>query len=257
MSTPIRAQPPIRRADDHDQRGPAHPAGLHQLGHVDRLGLGRALPDFLQQSLLAAQAPAQRGVQRRPVQMPQSAFQHDGIQAPRRGGGGSIRADGHRRRRQRAGQVTIELIGRGVRRDVTEVRHHDRLGGRVDQQRITADRAVGDPRPAQGQQLPVHVVQRGVADVGGVSIRQGRPGRQPVDQQRVPGRSRGSGVNELGHGDAGLAGPQGEERLVLDLLKPGDGEDWPGVPVQQEPARLGQQPGVGRIPAVDLDTEAT
>ena len=242
---------------DHDQRRPAHPARLHQRRHVDRLAPGRALPDIFQQPALAPQAPAERGIQRRPVQMPEGAFEHRGLQAPRRGCGGSFGADGHRRCRHGAGQVTIELVRRSARRDVAEVRHHDGLRGRVDQQRITADRAVRDPRPPQGQELPVQVIKRGVTDIGGVGIRQGRPGRRPVDEQRVPGRPGGSRLDDLGHGDARLARPQGEERLVLDLLKAGNGEAWSGVPVQQEPARLGEEPGIGRIPAVDLDPEAT
>jgi hypothetical protein len=96
----------------------------------------------------------------------------------------------------------------------------------------------------------------GVGDVRGVGLGQRAPGQHPADQQRVPGRSRGSGLDDLGHGHAELAGPQGEEGLVLDLLEPGNGEARPGIPVQQEPARLGEQPGVGRVPAVDGDAEA-
>ena len=44
---------------------------------------------------------------------------------------------------------------------------------------------------------------------------------------------------------------------MFDLLKPGYREARPGVPVQQEPACLGEQPGIGRVPAVDRDTDAT
>ena len=39
---------------------------------------------------------------------------------------------------------------------------------------------------------------------------------------------------------------------MLDLLQPGDGQARSGVPVQQEPARLGEQPGIGRVPAAEV-----
>ena len=104
------------RADHHDQRRPAHPARLHQLRHVDRLGLGGALPHLLQQLALAPQAPAERGVERRPVQMPAGRRSStSALQAPGRGRGGPLGADRHRRRRDGAGQVTVELVRRGVR----------------------------------------------------------------------------------------------------------------------------------------------
>ena len=163
----------------------------------------------------------------------------------------------HRGGRDGAGQVAIELIRRRAHRGVAEVRQDNGLPRRVDQHRVTADRAVSDAGPPQGQQLAVQVIERGVADLGGVGVRQRRPGRHPVDQQRVPGRSRRSRLDDLGHGDIRQARSHGDVGLVLDLLKPGDRQARPGVPVQQEPARLGEQPGIGRVPAVDRDTEAT
>jgi hypothetical protein len=44
------------------------------------------------------------------------------------------------------------------------------------------------------------------------------------------------GLDDLGHGRAGLAGPQSEVGLVLDLLQPSDRQARSGVPVQHEPA---------------------
>ena len=172
------------RADDHDQRRPAHPAGLHQLRHVDRLGPGRVLPDFLQQPALASQAPAERRVERRPVQMPERACQHLGIQAPGRGVRRLVprrppppsrpwRRPGH----DRADRATRSPMA--LRKSVTTIG----LRGRVDQQRVPADRAVGDPGPAQGQQLTVEVIKRGVADVGGVGLGQRR--RRPAAGRRA------------------------------------------------------------------------
>ena len=38
---------------------------------------------------------------------------------------------------------------------------------------------------------------------------------------------------------------------MLDLLKPGQREARPGVTVEEEPACLGEELGVGRIPPVD------
>jgi hypothetical protein len=109
--------------------------------------------------------------------------------------------------------------------------------------------------PAQDQQLTVEIVQGGVADAVGVGLRQRRPGRQAVGQQRVLGRPGGSRVDDLGHRHARLARPHGHEGLVLDLLQPGEREGRPGVPVEHEPARLGQDLGVGRVPSVDLYAE--
>src|SRR5689334_9784375 len=62
---------------------------------------------------------------------------------------------------------------------------------------------------------------------------------------------------DLRHGGTGQARSHGHVGLMLDLLEPGDDQARPGVPVQQEPARLSEQPGIGRVPAVDHDTEAT
>ena len=149
------------------------------------------------------------------------------------------------------------MIRRRPLRGVAEVRQDNGPRHRVDQHRVTADRAVSDAGSPQGQQLAVQVIERGVADPGGVRVRQRRPGRHPVDQQRVAGRSRRSRLDDLGYGDIGQARSHGDVGLVLDLLEPGDRQARPGVPVQQEPARLGEQPGIGRVPAVDRDTEAT
>src|SRR6202034_777113 len=53
------------------------------------------------------------------------------------------------------------------------------------------------------------------------------------------------------HASARLRGPHGEVRLVFDLLQPGNREARTGVPVEQEPASLRQQPGIGGVSAVD------
>jgi hypothetical protein len=114
---------------------------------------------------------------------------------------------------------------------------------------------VRDPRPPQGQQLPVQLIQQGVADLSWVGVGQRGPGGQPESQERVAGWPGGAGLEDLRHGHARPGGPQGEVGLVLDLLQPGDGQLRPGIAVQHEPARLGQQPRIGRIPAVDLDAD--
>jgi hypothetical protein len=236
---------------------PAHSARLCQLRQLDRGGLGGAPTDTRQQTAPAPQAPAEQRVECWLLQLPERPFQHLRFQAPRRGIGGSFGADHHRGGRDGAGQIAIEPIRRSPHRGVAEVRQENGSRHRVDQYRVTADRAVSDACPPQGHQLAVQVIERGVADLGGVDVRQRRPGRRhPVDQQRVMGRSRRSRLDDLGHGDIGQPRSHGHVGLMLDLLEPGDRQARPGVPVQQEPARLGEQPGVGRVPAVDRDTEA-
>ena len=184
------------RADHHDQCRPAHPAGLHQLRHVDRLGLGGALPDILQELALASQAPAERGVERRRgAAAGGRRARTSGVQAPGRGAGGPFGADRHCRRRHGAGQVAIELIWRRARCGVAEVRQTRSPLRRVDQQRVAADGAVGDACPPQDQQLTVEVVKGGVTDVAGVSVGQrrarragGRPAARPWTVPRFPPR---------------------------------------------------------------------
>ncbi len=242
-----------QRADHHDQRRPAHPARLDQLGHVDRGGLGGPLPHVGQQPAVAAQAPAQRGIQPGLVQVLQRAAEHRRVDAAARRLPGPLGAGGRGGGRDAPGQVAVELIGRRVRGGVAEVGQHGAPVTRADQDHVTADRAVCDPGPAQRQQLPVQVVQRGVAHVGGVRPGQQSAGWQAADQQRVVSGPGGAGRHDVRHGHAGLARPHGEKPLVLDLLQPGQREAGPGVPVEQEPAQLGEQLGVRRVPAVHRD----
>ena len=170
MSTPIRAHPPISVPTTMINVGQLT-RRVHQLRHVDRLGLGGTLADVLQEPALAPQAPVEGGVERGLCRCRRGAFQHLRRDTPCRGVGGSFGAHGHGRGRHGTGQVAIKQIRPRARRGVAEVRHRGGPRHRVDQQRVTADRAVRDPRPAQYQQLPVHLVQRDVADVGRVSLR--------------------------------------------------------------------------------------
>ena len=256
MSTPIRAQPPISVPMIMISVGQLTRRGSTSFGSSIEAAWAARWRTSWSSPRLAPQAPADQRVERWLLQVPQRPFQQVGLQAPGRGIGRSFGADRHRRDRQGPGQVAVELIGRGARRGVAEVRHHDGLGGRVDQQRVPADRAVRDAGPPQNQQLPVQVIQGGVADLGGIRVGQRHPRRQPADQQRVLGRPGRPGLGDLRHGDAGLAGPQGEVGLVLDLLQPGEHQARTRVTVEHEPARLGEQLGVGRIPAVDQDGQA-
>jgi hypothetical protein len=115
---------------------------------------------------------------------------------------------------------------------------------------------VGDAGRPQGQQLVVQVIEQRVADRGDASLRQRQAfhsGRHPADQERVAGRAGLPGLDDLGYRDTGPGRPHREVRLVLDLLQPGNRKAGPGVPVEHEPANLRQQPGIGRVPAIDLD----
>ncbi len=74
MSTPIRAQPPMSVPTTMISVGQLTRRGSTSSGTLDRGGLGGPLTDILQELALASQAPAQRGIQRRLMQMTEGAF---------------------------------------------------------------------------------------------------------------------------------------------------------------------------------------
>jgi len=129
--------------------------------------------------------------------------------------------------------------------------------GAVGQQRVTAGCTVDDLRLAHDQQLPVKVVEHGVADLGGIGIGQRRAGRSRLASNASLEGPAVPASTISGTGTPARAVRKVRYALMLDLLQPGDRQARPGVPVQHEPARLGQQPGVSRIPAINLDTEAS
>ena len=168
MSTPIRAQPPIERADDHDQRRPAHPAGLGQLAAArSTAASGGALTD------LASRPRWPRRL--RPSSGSSAGFcrcRSAPVQHLRRPGTGPRRRRLVRRRPprpwprwRRPGRDRADPARRcteALRKSASD----NGLRRRVDQQRVTADRAVSDAGPPQDQQLAVEVIERGVADLG-------------------------------------------------------------------------------------------
>ena len=158
------------RADDHDQRRPAHPAGLHQLRQLDRAGLGGPLADLLEQPLPAPQAADQQGVQGWFLQLPQRPGQQLRRQAPGRGVRrlGRPRPPPPSRPGRRPGRDQADPARPVSRRCGSPP--HGGLRRRVDQHRVTADRAVGDASLPQDQQLAVQVIERAVGNRVGVGV---------------------------------------------------------------------------------------
>ena len=256
-STPIRAQPPIRvpitisRVGQLTRRGSASVGSSTWAASAARCRRSGSSPG------LAGHASPERGDERRAVQLAEGTA-HDRL---RQGAGSGVSralgADQDRRRGHRPGYVPVELLVRRVGRGVAEPGHDDGARCPVGQQRVPAERAVRDPRSAQAQQLAVQVIEGGVADVGVGGVGQRGPAGQAAHDQRVLGRSRDLRLDQFGDVDARAARPQHEVSLMLDLLEPGERERRPGIPVEDEAARLGQQLGVGGIAAVDVDAQLT
>ena len=90
-------------------------------------------------------------------------------------------------------------------------------------------------------------VRSDIESVGRESLAIRGAGNQECVVSR-PGRSR---RQHRRHPGPGPAGHQGHIGLVLDLLASGQGQGRTGVPVEEEPDRLGQQLGIGGVPPVD------
>ena len=65
--------------------------------------------------------------------------------------------------------------------------------------------------------------------------------------------SRRGGEEDGGSGDSRISSEQRDQSLMLDLLKPREREEWPGVPVPEKTPCFGKELGVPSIPPVHLD----
>ena len=112
-----------------------------------------------------------------------------------------------------------------------------------------ARRSSDPPSDAGRGRMPSGRLGAGGGDVLGEGS--GRALRRPGHQQGVVGGPGRTGRQHRRHPGPGPGGHQGQIGLVLDLLATGQGQGGSGVAVEEEPGRLGQQLGVGGVPAVD------
>ena len=110
---------------------------------------------------------------------------------------------------------------------------------------------MGDPGRPQPQHGAQDLIQGSVIEAGAVGLRQGRAVRHPGDQRGVVAGPEPAGGEHVRHRHPGPPGHQGEVGLVLDLLQAIQDQGGPRIPVHAEPPHLREQPGVGRVPAID------
>ncbi len=95
-----------------------------------------------------------------------------------------------------------------------------------------------------------------VGHLVGREIGERTPGDAPGHEHRGVGTGL-TDLDELGRVHPLALGPQEDEGLVLDLLEPGVEQRRSGVPVEEEPPRLVQEPGVTLVAPEHRDRERT
>ena len=172
-------------------------------------------------------------------------------QHPPSGGGRPLGTGDQPRGGQGPGQVGVQtLLGR-ARRGRPEVDHRDAGPRRIDQYRFAAQRTVSDTGPAQIEHCGEEGVQHVVGQLRRVELAQADARWGPDGQGGVAARTADAGHQHVRGGHTAPLGQKGHVCLVLDLLDPGERQSRPGVPVEEESARLGQQLGVGGVATIE------
>ncbi len=177
-----------------------------------------------------------------------------GLLAAERGDGRPQRpflSDDHGRRRQELGPVARQLGGVGGHGGAGELAQLDDLPGHHEHARLELQ--VGDVDAGEHGQGAPGPLEQGIRDGVGGELGERRP-RGPEHEQRVADRRLPRG-HDLGSGDAGAAGEQRQEGLVLDGRRPAEGEIRPGVAVPQHAPEPAQELVVRGVAAVHLDEQ--
>ncbi len=125
-----------------------------------------------------------------------------------------------------------------------------------DDESASHDLAVGDARPVQGAEVGPRVVENGVGEPRRIDPVHGLSDRVAHDQQGVVTGAGDAHGDQLGDPGPAAGRQQQDQRLVLDLLAPPQADGRAGVLVPDGSPELGEQPGVGAVPADDLDGQA-
>ena len=222
-STPVSAAPASRRSGQASLR--LREVALGGTGQRGGLEEGQQLDEIVR-----AEAPL--GGRQRPVLAHELGAWWRGA-APGRAAGGRPRRTRRRRRGRRA---------RSSRR-----RRAPRCPPRGCRGRCGP--SCSRPRFAQASSRTASVTRSAPArrgwSPGGFRTTRRASSRQPAS----------AGGDDLGHPGAGAAGEEQHVGLVLDLVLAGQRQRRPGVLVPDEPPELGEQAGVGAVPAHDLDRQ--